>query len=130
MFFESSPDHEGLTVFFINELEFVDELVSLLWCEETAPKDIHILALLALIGQTQDRPKQTNILTLINDGGHWGILLSFMQKAIVSIMAGTLKYSLSFVEALLSLVIVLVSSSSCATTLKEAGQIPNILALL
>jgi len=127
---QSSPDHEDLTAFFINEPEFVDELVSLLRCEETVPEDIRILALLALAAQTQDRPRQSNILTVISAGGHRGILPSLMQKAIGSIMAGTPGYSVSFVEALLSLVTVLVSSSTGAAALREAGLIPTILPLL
>jgi E3 ubiquitin-protein ligase HUWE1 len=45
-------------------------------------------------------------------------------------MVGTPEYSFSFVESLLSLVIVLVSPSKGVTTLKEVGLIPTILPLL
>jgi E3 ubiquitin-protein ligase HUWE1 len=126
---ESNLDHESLTTFFINEPKFVDELVPLLWGEETIPKDIRILTLLALTTQTQDRPREFNILTVISVGGHWGILLNFMQKVIGSIMASTLGYSISFVEALFSLVIVFISSSTSVATLRESSLIPTILPL-
>jgi len=127
---ESNHDHEALTTFFINEPKFVDELVPLLRGEETIPKDICILALLAFATQTQDRPKEFNILTVISVGGHSGILLNFMQKVIGSIMASTLGYSVSFVEALLSLVIVFISSSTGVATLRNSSLIPTILPLL
>jgi len=59
-----------------------------------------------------------------------GVFYLVSCKAIVSIMVGTPKYSLSFVEVLFSLVIILVSSSTCATALREVGLIPTILPFL
>jgi hypothetical protein len=73
---KSNLDHEDLIAFF--KPKFVDELVSLLRCEETILEDIYILALLALATHTQNRPRQFNILNIINVGGHWGILPNFM----------------------------------------------------
>ncbi|KAL3688671.1 hypothetical protein R1sor_014980 [Riccia sorocarpa] len=127
---QSNPDHEDLTAFFINEPEFVNELVTVLRCEDTVPEDIRILAVLALAAQSQDRPRQSNVLTVISAGGHRGILPSLMQKAVGSVTAGTGGCSVAFMEALLSLVTVLVSSSSGCAALREAGLIPTLLPLL
>uniref|UniRef100_A0A7I4AEX4 HECT-type E3 ubiquitin transferase n=1 Tax=Physcomitrium patens TaxID=3218 RepID=A0A7I4AEX4_PHYPA len=127
---QSNPDHEDLTAFFINEPEFVDELVTVLRYEDTVPEDIRLLAILALAAQSQDRPRQTNVLSVISAGGHRGILPSLMQKAIGSITEGSSGCSVAFVEALLFLVTVLVSSSSGCAALREAGLIPTLLPLL
>ncbi|KAJ7557451.1 hypothetical protein O6H91_05G127400 [Diphasiastrum complanatum] len=127
---QSNPDHEDLAAFFVNEPEFVNELVTLLQCEDTVPEDIRILAILALAAQSQDRPRQSNVLNVISAGGHRGILPSLMQKAIGSLTGGTSGCSVAFVEALLSLVTVLVSSSSGCAALREAGLIPTLLPLL
>ncbi|KAJ7561891.1 hypothetical protein O6H91_03G045900 [Diphasiastrum complanatum] len=127
---QSNPDHEDLAAFFLNEPEFVNELVTLLQCEDTVPEDIRILAVLALAAQSQDRPRQSNVLNVISAGGHRGILPSLMQKAIGSLTGGTFGWSVGFVEALLSLVTVLVSSSSGCAALREAGLIPTLLPLL
>ncbi|KAL2630710.1 hypothetical protein R1flu_015396 [Riccia fluitans] len=127
---QSNPDHEDLTAFFINEPEFVNELVTVLRCEDTVPEDIRILAVLALAAQSQDRPRQSNVLTVISAGGHRGILPSLMQKAVGSVTGGTGGCSVAFMEALLSLVTVLVSSSSGCAALREAGLIPTLLPLL
>jgi hypothetical protein len=127
---QSNPDHEDLTAFFINEPEFVDELVTVLRYEDTVPEEIRLLAILALAAQSQDRPRQSNVLNVISAGGHRGILPSLMQKAIGSITEGSSGCSVAFVEALLSLVTVLVSSSSGCAALREAGLIPTLLPLL
>jgi E3 ubiquitin-protein ligase HUWE1 len=127
---QSNPDHEDLTTFFINEPEFLDELVTILQCEDTVPEEIRLFAVLALAAQSQDRPRQSNVLTVISAGGHRGILPSLMQKAIGSITESALGYSIPFVEALLSLVTVLVSSSTGCAALREAGLIPTLIPLL
>lgn len=127
---QSNPDHEDLTAFFINEPEFVDELVTVLRYEDSVPEEIRLLAILALAAQSQDRPRQSNVLNVISAGGHRGILPSLMQKAIVSITEGSPGCSVAFVEGLLSLVTVLVSSSSGCAALREAGLIPTLLPLL
>ncbi|CAM6105472.1 unnamed protein product [Calypogeia fissa] len=127
---QSNPDHEDLTAFFINEPEFVNELVSLLRCENTVPESIRILAVLALAAQSQDRPRQSNVLSVISAGGHRGILPSLMQRGVGSVTGGTSNCSVEFLEALLSLVTVLVSSSSGCAALREAGLIPTLLPLL
>jgi hypothetical protein len=108
----------------------VDELVYLLRCEETIQEDIYILALLVLVTKTQDRLRQFNILIIINASGHQVILPNFMQKPIRSIMASTPRYLVSFVEVVLSLVTILISSSIGVFALNEAHLISTIPPLL
>lgn len=127
---QASTDADDLAAFFNNEPEFVNELVSLLSYEEEVPEKIRILAILSLAALCQDRTRQTTVLTSVTSGGHRGILPSLMQKTVESITSGSTKYSVAFVEALLSLVSVLVSSTPGSIALQEAGYIPTILPLL
>ncbi|KAF9587900.1 hypothetical protein IFM89_006154 [Coptis chinensis] len=127
---QASNDAEDLAVFFNNEPEFINELVSLLSYEDMVPEKIRILSTLALVSLCQDRSRQAAVLTAITSGGHRGILPSFMQKTIDSITGDYSKCSVVFAEALLSLVTVLVSSSSGCSVLREAGLIPTLLPLL
>jgi hypothetical protein len=55
------------------------------------------------------------------------ILPSLMQETIGSITDGILGYSIPFVEVLISLVMVLVSSSTGCAALREARLIPTLL---
>ncbi|XP_057852533.2 E3 ubiquitin-protein ligase UPL1 isoform X1 [Cryptomeria japonica] len=127
---QASNDANDLTAFFTNEPEFVNELVSLVRFDDAVPEDIRILAILALTALYQDRSRQTTVLNVITSGGHRGILPSLMQKAISSISSGSADCSISFLEALLSLVTVLVSSSSGCSALRDVGLMPTLLPLL
>ncbi|KAJ4982419.1 hypothetical protein NE237_033256 [Protea cynaroides] len=127
---QASNDADGLTAFFNNEPEFVNELVSLLSYEDAVPEKIRILGILSLVALCQDRSRQPTVLSAVTSGGHRGILPSLMQKAIESITSDSSKWSVVFAEALLSLVTVLVSSSSGCSALREAGFIPTLLPLL
>lgn len=69
------------------------------------------------------------MLTVINAGGHRGILPSLMQKAISFITGGTGCYSVAIVKVLLFLVTVLVFSSSGCAALREVSLIPTLLLL-
>jgi E3 ubiquitin-protein ligase HUWE1 len=108
----------------VNEPEFVNELVSLLQCGDEVPEDIRVYAIRALAAQAQDRPRQSNVLNVVSAGGHRGILPSLVQKALSTTC------SISFAEAILFLVTVLVSSSAGCAALREAGLIPTLLPLL
>ncbi|XWS09652.1 hypothetical protein CRYUN_Cryun39dG0007800 [Craigia yunnanensis] len=127
---QASSDAHDLVSFFNNEPEFVNELVTLLSYEDAVPERIRILCLLSLVALCQDRSRQPTVLTALTSGGHRGILSSLMQKAIDSVISNTSKWSVVFVEALLSLVTVLVSSSSGCSAMREAGFIPTLLPLL
>ncbi|EFJ18137.1 ubiquitin-protein ligase, UPL1 [Selaginella moellendorffii] len=127
---QSNPDHEDLAAFFVNEPEFVNELVSLLYHEDEVPEDVRMLALGALAGMSMDRPRQAAVYSVLTAGGNCGIIPTLVQKAVASLASTTPHYSLNFVEALLQLVSVLVSSSSGCAALREAGLIPILLPLL
>uniref|UniRef100_A0A2P2M8T8 HECT-type E3 ubiquitin transferase n=1 Tax=Rhizophora mucronata TaxID=61149 RepID=A0A2P2M8T8_RHIMU len=128
--FQASGDADDLVSFFNSEPEFINELVSLLSCEDAVPEKIRILCLLSLVALAQDRSRQQTVLAAVTSGGHRGILSSLMQKAIDSVVSNTSKWSVFFAEALLSLVTVLVSSSSGCSAMREAGFIPTLLPLL
>lgn len=127
---QASNDTNDLSAFFTNEPEFVNELVTLVRFDDVVPEDIRILAILALAALYQDRSRQSTVLNVITSGGHRGILPSLMQKAISSLSSESSYCSISFLEALLSLVTVLVSSSSGCTALRDVGLMPTLLPLL
>lgn len=127
---QASTDADDLAAFFNNEPEFINELVSLLSYEDEIPEKIRILGILSLAALCQGRTRQPTVLTSVTSGGHRGILPSLMQKAVETITSGSTKYSVVFVEALLALVSVLVSSTPGSLALQEAGYIPTILPLL
>ncbi|CAN6217066.1 unnamed protein product [Urochloa humidicola] len=127
---QAGHDTEGLSSFLSNEPEFIDELLSLLSYEDEIPEKIRILGILSLVALCQDRSHQPTVLSSVTSGGHRGILPSLMQKAVDSIISGSMKWSIIFAEALLSLVSMLVSSTPGSLALQEAGFIPTILPLL
>jgi E3 ubiquitin-protein ligase HUWE1 len=73
----SNPNHEDLTTFFINELEFLDELLTMLQCEDIVLEEIRLFTVLALAAQSQDRCRWS-VLTVISARAHCGILHSLM----------------------------------------------------
>lgn len=127
---QAGHDSEGLSSYLNNEPEFIDELLSLLSYEDEIPEKIRILGILSLVALSQDRSHQPTVLSSVTSGGHRGILPSLMQKAVDSIISGSMKWSTIFAEALLSLVSMLVSSTPGSLALQEAGFIPTILPLL
>ncbi|KAF8750432.1 hypothetical protein HU200_012382 [Digitaria exilis] len=127
---QAGHDTEGLSSFLNNAPEFIDELLSLLSFEDEIPEKIRILGILSLVALCQDRSHQPTVLSSVTSGGHRGILPSLMQKAVDSIISGSMKWSIIFAEALLSLVSMLVSSTPGSLALQEAGFIPTILPLL
>ncbi|KAH0920548.1 hypothetical protein HID58_020566 [Brassica napus] len=124
---QASGDTQKVVSFFNGEPEFVNELVTLLSYETTVPEKIRLLCLLSLVALSQDRTRQTTVLTAVTSRG---LLSGLMQKAIDSVLCNTSKSSLAFAEALLSLVTVLVSSSSGCSAMQEAGLIPILVPLI
>lgn len=127
---QSSSDGDDLDAFFVNEPEFVSELVTLLSYEDTVPEDIRILAIQALTAIYQDRSRRTTVLNAITSGGYHDTLPSLIQKEAGSVTSGAASSSTAFVQALLSLVTVLVSSSSGCSALWEAGFVPTLFPFL
>ncbi|KAF8060412.1 hypothetical protein N665_1217s0015 [Sinapis alba] len=127
---QASGDTQNVASFFSGEPGFVNELVTLVSYEDTVPEKIRILCLLSLVALSQDRSRQTTVLTAVTSGGHRDLLSGLMQKAIDSVIRNTSKWSLAFAEALLSLVTVFVSSSSGCSAMREAGLIPILVPLI
>ncbi|PWA88758.1 HECT domain-containing protein [Artemisia annua] len=127
---QACGDTDDLVTFFNAEPEFINELVTLLSYEDAVPEKIRILSVFSLVALSQDRSRQSTVLSAVTSGGHRGILSSLMQKAIDSVVSKSSKWSVLFAEALLSLVTVLVSSSSGCSAMREAGFIPTLLPLL
>lgn len=127
---QAGHDLEVVSTFLNNEPEFIDELLSLLSYEDEIPEKIRILGVLSLVALCQDRSHQPTVLSSVTSGGHRGILPILMQNTVDSIINGSMKWSIIFAEALLSLVSMLVSSTPGSLALQEAGFIPTILPLL
>ncbi|KAG6513969.1 E3 ubiquitin-protein ligase UPL1-like isoform X1 [Zingiber officinale] len=126
---QSSNNADDLTTFFNNAPEFISELLSLLSYEDGIPEKIRILAILSLVALHHDRTYQPMVLSSVSAGGHRGTLSSLIQKAVDSIINGSMRFSILFAEALLALVSLLVSSTPGSLALQEAGFIPSILPL-
>jgi hypothetical protein len=52
--------------------------MTMLQCENIVPEEIRLFTVWALAAQSQDRRRQSIVLTLISVGGHRGILRSLM----------------------------------------------------
>ncbi|KAK9821448.1 hypothetical protein WJX81_000342 [Elliptochloris bilobata] len=129
--FQSSPNHDDMMAFFVQEAEFVSELVGLLQAGQAVPEVLRTLALRALAVQLMDRTRHSSVIAAISIGGQSGLLSQLMHSAVSSLAApGVPAFSVAFVEALLSLVGALVSSTSGCAALSEAGLIPALLPLL
>lgn len=127
---QSSSDGDDLAAFFVNEPEFVSELVTLLSYEDIVPEDICILAIQALTALYQEQSHRMTVLNAIMSGRYHDTLTCLMQKEVGSITSGTANSSTALVQALLSLVTVIVSSSAGCSALWEAGFVPTLLPFL
>ena len=78
----------------------------------------------ALTAQAQDRPRQSSILAIITAGGHQGVLPTVMQRSVGLLSKGDSQTNAAFVEALLTLVTNLATSTSGCTALREAFNGP------
>ncbi len=128
--FQSNPGHEELARLFSTEPEFVSELVGVLRAEQHIPEDIRTLAVRALAVQLLDRTRHTGVIAAISGPGQGSVLSTLMHTAIASITATPQpRCSVTYVEAVLSLVGALVASTSGCTALSDAGVIPALLPL-
>ncbi|CAD7704534.1 unnamed protein product, partial [Ostreobium quekettii] len=132
--FQSNPLHGDMLSFFMSEPEFMNELVGLVQAEEGVPLELRTYAVRALAVQLVDRSRHSAVINAIGVGGQNGVLSILMQDSIDDITSSSSdakpKYNAHFVEALLSLVGALVSSSSGSVALSEAGLIPTLLPLI
>nr|GEW74196.1 E3 ubiquitin-protein ligase UPL1-like [Tanacetum cinerariifolium] len=119
---------DDAVAFFDTEPEFINELVTLLSYEDAVPERVRILCLLSLVAVCQDH--KTAVLAAVTSGAQCGILSSLAQKAIDAVASKSSEWSVSFAEALVSLVTVVVSSSAGCSAMCATGFIPTLLPLL
>lgn len=129
--FQSNPGHDELARLFAAEPEFISELVGMLRAEQDVPEDMRTLALRALAVQLLDRARHTGVIAAIGGAGQGSILSSLMHGSVASLTGAVPgpPCSVSFLEAVLSLVGALVASTSGCTALSDAGVIPALLPL-
>jgi Domain of Unknown Function (DUF913) len=91
---------------------------------------IRVLAILSLAALCQDRSHTQTTIYSVTSGAHRTVLPGLMQKTVDSITIGSMKCSVVFAEALLSLALVLVSSTPGSLALQDSGLISTILPLM
>ncbi|KAK1269560.1 E3 ubiquitin-protein ligase UPL1 [Acorus gramineus] len=130
VFVQASGDTDDLASFFVNQPEFVNELVSLLSYEDAIPEKIRTLGILSLLALCQDQSRLSMVLNSLMCNGHLGILPNLLQKTMDSIVRDYSSQAIIFPETLISLVNGLVSSSSGRRAMQDFGFIPILLPLL
>ncbi|KAK1316360.1 E3 ubiquitin-protein ligase UPL1 [Acorus calamus] len=130
VFVQAGGDTDGLASFFVNQPEFVNELVSLLSYEDAIPEKIRTLGILSLLALCQDQSRRSMVLNSLMCNGQLGILPNLLQKTMDSIVRDYSSQAIIFPETLISLVNGLVSSSSGHRAMQDVGVIPILLPLL
>ncbi|MQL76681.1 hypothetical protein Taro_009068 [Colocasia esculenta] len=134
---QSSDAHDELVSFFANEPGYTNELISLVRSERSVPGTVRALAMLALGAQlaaytsSHDRARILSGSSIISAGGNRMMLLSELQKAVVSLNTLTDPSHLLFVNALLQFFLLhVLSSSSTGSSIRGLGMVPPLLPLL
>lgn len=130
--------------FFQAEPELVSELVSLVQAEQDVPEPLRALAVRALAVQLLDRSRHTAVISAISASGQGGLLSMLLQKSINSLITSgsaatsaasgsgrpQVVYGVEFVDAMLSVVGALVSSTTGCNVLAGSGVIQALLPML
>lgn len=134
---QSSDAHEELVSFFANEPEYTNELIRLVRSEESVPATVRALAMLALGAQlaayasSHERARILSGSSIISGGGNRMVLLSVLQKAVLSLSSPSDPSSPLFVDALLQFFLLhVLSSSSSGSAIRGSGMVPPLLPLL
>jgi E3 ubiquitin-protein ligase HUWE1 len=131
--FQSNPSPTDIMALFAGAPEFVQQLAAVLRSEGQVPDDLLTLALRALAVQLLDRARHGAVVAAISGGEGSGLLALLIHRAVASLTgreAVPAPYSQPFVEALLSMVGALVTSTSGTTALSDASLVPALLPLL
>ncbi len=83
--------------------------------------------------QLMERSRHASVISAISTGGQSGLLSLLMHRSVAALVRPQQvpdRYSLAFVEALLSLIGALVASTTGCTALAEAGLVPALLPLI
>ncbi|CAA6653418.1 unnamed protein product [Spirodela intermedia] len=134
---QSSDAHDELISFFANEPGYTNELISLVRSEGSVPGTVRSLAMLALGAQlaaytsSHERARVLSGSSIISAGGNRMMLLTELQKAVVSLNNVTDPSHLLFVNALLQFFLLhVLSSSSSGSAIRGLGMVPPLLPLL
>ncbi|ERN14346.1 E3 ubiquitin-protein ligase UPL2 isoform X1 [Amborella trichopoda] len=134
---QSSDAHEELVAFFANEPECTVELINLVRSVHAVPENIRTLAMLALGAQlaayssSHERARILSGSSIISAGGNRMLLLSVLQKAVMSLSSPTDPSSVLFVDAMLHFFLLhVISSSSSGSGIRGSGLVPALLPLL
>ncbi|ONK58274.1 uncharacterized protein A4U43_C09F10490 [Asparagus officinalis] len=134
---QSSDAHDELVSFFANEPEYTNELIRLVRSEESVPATIRALAMHALGAQlaayasSHERARILSGSSIISGGGNRMVLLSVLQKAVLSLSNPSDPSSPLFVDALLQFFLLhVLSSSSSGSAIRGSGMVPPLLPLL
>ncbi|KAL4856977.1 E3 ubiquitin-protein ligase UPL1 [Chlorella vulgaris] len=131
--FQSNPSPTDIVALFQGAPDFVHQLAALLRQEAQVPDDIQTLALRSLAVQLLDRSRHSAVIAALSGGEQSGLLSLLIHGAVASLTgreAVPVQYSQAFVEALLSMVGALVTSTSGTTALSDASLVPALLPLL
>ncbi|KAI3425184.1 hypothetical protein D9Q98_008953 [Chlorella vulgaris] len=131
--FQSNPSPTDIVALFQGAPDFVHQLAALLRQEAQVPDDIQTLALRSLAVQLLDRSRHSAVIAALSGGEQSGLLSLLIHGAVASLTgreAAPVQYSQAFVEALLSMVGALVTSTSGTTALSDASLVPALLPLL
>ncbi|KAK8600955.1 hypothetical protein V6N13_059305 [Hibiscus sabdariffa] len=134
---QSNDANDELATFFVNEPEYTNELIRIVRSEETIPGTIRTLAMLALGAQlaaystSHDRARILSGSSISFTVGNRMILLSVLQKAVLSLKGSSDLSSLSFIDALLQFYLLhIMSSSASGSNIRGSGMVPTFLPLL
>ncbi|XP_073006653.1 E3 ubiquitin-protein ligase UPL2-like [Typha latifolia] len=133
---QSNDAHDELVSFFANEPEYINELIRLVRSEDSVPGSIRALAMLALGAQlaayasSHERARVLSGSSIISSGNRT-VLLSVLQKAILSLSNPNDPSSPVFVDSLLQFFLLhVLSSSSSGSAIRGSGLVSPLLPLL
>lgn len=133
---QSNDAHDELVSFFANEPEYINELIKLVQSEDFVPGTIKALAMLALGAQlaaytsSHERARVLSGPSVISAGNRT-MLLTILQKAIVSLGNQSDPSSVLFVDSLLQFFLLhVLSSSSSGSVIRGSAIVPPLLPLL
>ncbi|KAK9028584.1 hypothetical protein V6N11_025739 [Hibiscus sabdariffa] len=134
---QSNDANDKLATFFVNEPEYTNELIRIVRSEETVPGTIRTLSMLALGAQlaaystSHDRARILSGSSISFTVGNRMILLSVLQKAVLSLEGSSDLSSLAFIDTLLQFYLLhIMSSSASGSNIRGSGMVPTFLPLL
>lgn len=129
---QSTANTEEMTALFWNEPELVSELTSLMRTEENVPQIIRCLAVNCLTALS-DKPRISNVLTILLSGGQTGILYRVLEKAVSHVASEQQPsdVSLDFLGSVLHLVcIIFLTHSAGLSSFRSSALVAVLVPLI